>query len=210
MSIHEEFVLELETDDDEEDDEDYEEEMGHQDDEVELEAVVEMLPEAAKAKGKSKAKRQRRPKAKTLRKPVAAQLAKEDKEARRSAAEQRCISSVAAELEGADERERAKKKIGESKKTKKKAERLPPSTPPQSRYSPYTRWIIQYALTNDVVCHTTLYNMIKIQQAKRGMIQHLRMEKDWRELRKDEMIAFVQDNDSMMEMRASGWEFGTC
>ncbi|POM76174.1 Hypothetical protein PHPALM_6619 [Phytophthora palmivora] len=104
-SIHEEFVLEMETDD-EEDDEDYEGEMGN---EEELEEVVEMLPKETKAKGKSKAQRQLGPKTKsrTLRKPVAAQLAKETKAVRRAADEQRCISSLAAALEDADEREPA-------------------------------------------------------------------------------------------------------
>ncbi|GMF16050.1 unnamed protein product [Phytophthora fragariaefolia] len=33
--------------------------------------------------------------------------------------------------------------------------------------------------------------------------------RNWREVRKDEMSAFAQDDENMMDMRASGWEFGT-
>ncbi|GMF21482.1 unnamed protein product [Phytophthora fragariaefolia] len=33
--------------------------------------------------------------------------------------------------------------------------------------------------------------------------------RNWRDQRKDEMSAFAQDDENLMDMRVSGWEFGT-
>ncbi|EGZ04380.1 hypothetical protein PHYSODRAFT_308268 [Phytophthora sojae] len=227
-SVHAEFVSEDEADDEDEDYED--EEANEYDDDEELEELEEeevVSPETTKAKGKAKAKAKQKPKAqaKKPRKPTAAELAKETKEARRAAAELRCIASAAAEAKGASELDQARKKIDEATKkttTKKDnhvdtspssngsatpvSEQRPSSASPQPRYNLSIWWTIQHVLTVDVVFLVVWYSMKIIQQVEWWMIQHAQVEK---ELRKDEMSAFAQDEHNMADMRSSGWEFGT-
>ncbi|GMF21479.1 unnamed protein product [Phytophthora fragariaefolia] len=158
--------------DDKEEDEDYEPDAGEVDAE-DAQAEVEVAPPLKPAKAKRKSKAKLPSKSTRPRKPTAAQLAKQVKEARRATSELRCIVSAAAEVEGHGVTRNPTNGSTPATSTTPNAsdhERRPAS-PPQSRNNLPTGRIIQHVLTDDVVCCAVPYNMKQQLQWKK--IQHL-------------------------------------